>query len=200
MDRNSVIQGALSTGKIEVDFKTGNIYSTRIRGHEGERIKLEGSDCNGYLVHTLSFNGIKKQCRAHQIVWIAANGEYDKNRWQIDHINRDRKDNRLDNLRIVSAAENIANSDRPDTRLLGDEERFAIWKLYNEGHNSIREIAEDYGISKSLVHKIVHEFPDLTLSFRKWRTEALKAYGNAIVPAVMYEIFRAIEIVDSPKS
>jgi DNA (cytosine-5)-methyltransferase 1 len=33
----------------------------------------------------------------------------------------------------------------------------------------------------------------LTISFGKWRTEALKAYGNAIVPQVMYEIFRAIE-------
>ena len=37
----------------------------------------------------------------------------------------------------------------------------------------------------------------LTLSFGKWRTEALKAYGNAIVPQVMYEIFRAIEITES---
>lgn len=36
----------------------------------------------------------------------------------------------------------------------------------------------------------------LTLSFGKWRTEALKAYGNAIVPQVMYEIFRAIEQVE----
>ena len=37
----------------------------------------------------------------------------------------------------------------------------------------------------------------LTLSFGKWRTEALKAYGNAIVPQVMYEIFRAIEEVET---
>jgi DNA (cytosine-5)-methyltransferase 1 len=37
----------------------------------------------------------------------------------------------------------------------------------------------------------------LTISFGKWRTEALKAYGNAIVPQVMYEIFRAIEQVES---
>ena len=36
--------------------------------------------------------------------------------------------------------------------------------------------------------------PDAT--FNKWRTEALKAYGNAIVPQVMYEIFRAIELVE----
>ena len=37
----------------------------------------------------------------------------------------------------------------------------------------------------------------LTLSFGKWRTEALKAYGNAIVPQVMYELFRAIEIIEN---
>ena len=37
----------------------------------------------------------------------------------------------------------------------------------------------------------------LTLSFGKWRTETLKAYGNAIVPQVMYEIFRAIEQVET---
>ena len=36
----------------------------------------------------------------------------------------------------------------------------------------------------------------LTISSGKWRTESLKAYGNAIVPEVMYEIFRAIEQAD----
>lgn len=35
----------------------------------------------------------------------------------------------------------------------------------------------------------------LTLPFPKWRNESLKAYGNAIVPQLIYEIFRAIEIV-----
>ena len=39
----------------------------------------------------------------------------------------------------------------------------------------------------------------LTISFGKWRTEALKAYGNAIVPQVMYEIFRAIEQVEDSR-
>lgn len=33
----------------------------------------------------------------------------------------------------------------------------------------------------------------LAIPFEKWRKESLKAYGNAIVPQVMYEIFRAIE-------
>lgn len=37
---------------------------------------------------------------------------------------------------------------------------------------------------------------NLTIPFNEWRNESLKAYGNAIVPQVMYEIFRAIEIVE----
>lgn len=36
----------------------------------------------------------------------------------------------------------------------------------------------------------------LTIPFNKWRQEALKAYGNAIVPQVVYEIFKAIEQVE----
>lgn len=36
-----------------------------------------------------------------------------------------------------------------------------------------------------------------SIPFNKWRKEALKAYGNAIVPQVMYEIFRAIVQVEN---
>ena len=37
------------------------------------------------------------------------------------------------------------------------------------------------------------------LGFHKWRNEAIKAYGNAIVPQVMYRIFQAIEgIISNP--
>ena len=34
---------------------------------------------------------------------------------------------------------------------------------------------------------------NLAIPFAKWRTESLKAYGNAIVPQVMYRIFQAIQ-------
>jgi len=37
---------------------------------------------------------------------------------------------------------------------------------------------------------------DLTIPATRWRTESLKAYGNAIVPQVMYRIFQAIEEAD----
>jgi len=37
---------------------------------------------------------------------------------------------------------------------------------------------------------------DLTVSFREWREESIKAYGNAWVPQVAYEIFRAIQQIE----
>ena len=38
---------------------------------------------------------------------------------------------------------------------------------------------------------------NLSIPFSKWRTESLKAYGNAIVPQVMYRIFQAIEFAEA---
>ena len=37
---------------------------------------------------------------------------------------------------------------------------------------------------------------DLTISFTKWRQESVKGYGNAIVPQVILEIFKAIEEIE----
>lgn len=109
---------------------------------------------------------------------------------------------------------NVADTERE--RLLSSEhierprlgERLSSWcgcRTLREG--AVRSEAE--GIcgerwqnfpSVSPVHRgndgLPFDVDRLTLSFGKWRTEALKAYGNAIVPQVMYEIFRAIEIVE----
>lgn len=40
---------------------------------------------------------------------------------------------------------------------------------------------------------IPFDVDSLTISFPKWRQESIKAYGNAWVPQVAYEIFRAID-------
>ena len=51
--------------------------------------------------------------------------------------------------------------------------------------------------SVSPVHRrndgLPFDVDNLTISFAKWRNESLKAYGNAIVPQVMYRIFQCIE-------
>lgn len=38
------------------------------------------------------------------------------------------------------------------------------------------------------------EVDGISYSFAKWRNESIKAYGNAIVPQVAMEIFRAIKM------
>ena len=57
--------------------------------------------------------------------------------------------------------------------------------------------------TESPIHRgndgIPFDVDGLAIPFNKWRQEALKAYGNAIVPQVMYEIFRAIEEVENKK-
>lgn len=56
-----------------------------------------------------------------------------------------------------------------------------------------------YFPSVSPVHGGNDGFPfdvdNLSIPFAKWRAESLKAYGNAIVPQVMYRIFECIEKV-----
>lgn len=112
---------------------------------------------------------------------------------------------------------NVADTDcigRRSGRLCSDSERYwettdglfeAFRGMYNDGVRRQRE-SEVCGErwrgfpSVSPVHRgndgLPFDVDRLTLSFGKWRTEALKAYGNAIVPQVMYEIFRAIEQVE----
>lgn len=37
------------------------------------------------------------------------------------------------------------------------------------------------------------------ITFPKWRNESIKAYGNAVVPQVVYEIFKAIQMTEQSK-
>lgn len=48
-----------------------------------------------------------KRYRAHRVAWAVHHGEWPKS--QIDHINRDRSDNRIKNLRIATNAQNQWN-------------------------------------------------------------------------------------------
>lgn len=56
----------------------------------------------------------------------------------------------------------------------------------------------------SAVHRgndgIPFDVDKLAISIGKWRTESIKAYGNAIVPQVMYRIFEAIEALENDKA
>lgn len=58
---------------------------------------------NGYRLITLD----GKKHLAHRLAWFYVNGVFPKN--DLDHINRDRLDNRISNLRPATRAQNMAN-------------------------------------------------------------------------------------------
>ena len=80
----------------------GNAYLLNDKG-----FKKPAVDKDGYLFYT--FHHSKKNLfsrKAHRVVWEAFNGPIEGD-LTVDHINGDRKDNRLENLQLLSAEDNV---------------------------------------------------------------------------------------------
>ena len=88
--------------------------------HQHKRGRKEGSvgfEENGYHIIALHINKRTHKYLAHRLAWFYVYGEYpDKD---IDHINHDRMDNRISNLRLVSNSENSKNQKLRDSNKSG---------------------------------------------------------------------------------
>ena len=76
---------------------------------ESAGCRLAGSvagflDSKGYM----QVGVLKRQYSAHRLAWLYIYGTWPKN--QIDHINRNRSDNRIANLRDVTNQQNMCNA------------------------------------------------------------------------------------------
>ena len=80
------------TGSLERKLNNGK---WRVCGHE--------PTCNGY--GRVGIDG--KKYSTHRLIWLLVYGEWPEN--DIDHIDRDRMNNRLENLRAVTRTENNHN-------------------------------------------------------------------------------------------
>jgi hypothetical protein len=82
--------------------------------------KKWGPGIRGRRRHIAGDNG-SKSCRyrkvslcgfrplLHRLIWVWHNGTIPDGKW-VDHINQDKKDNRIENLRLVDWAENLRNT------------------------------------------------------------------------------------------
>ena len=95
------------------NYEISNYGNCRKKLKDGSYMVIKGAIQNrGYLYLQLQRNGKRKNYLFHQLVMKAFVGDYPKDKPHIDHIDRNKLNNHLDNLRYVSVKENIRNMER----------------------------------------------------------------------------------------
>jgi len=112
---------------------------------------------NGYI--KIQINKIAYS--AHRLVWVLFNKEIPVDK-QIDHINRNRSDNRIENLRLATPSSNALN--KP-------------CKISNTGIRGVSKDRDYYKVSFTVNGKSIHvgNFKDLNKA-----TKTAKEYYNSI--------------------
>ena len=80
---------------------------------------VRAGDMAGCVNHSVGYIyiglGQRRRFAAHRLAWALVHGEWPKS--EIDHINGERTDNRIENLRVVTTSENRQNQRRGRGRL-----------------------------------------------------------------------------------
>ena len=114
----------------------------------------------GYLSIGLYKNNIYKRFSIHRLVMLSFVGS---SQLQVNHINGNKKDNRLCNLEYCTNSENIRHADKTGLRYLKgtnnsgaklcDGDILNIIKLRKKGYNQ-NKIADIYNVERSLISMI----------------------------------------------
>ena len=113
--------------------------------------KLQGTPRKGYL--RISIGG--KNYSIHRLVWEAFNGPI-PNGYYIDHIDGDRSNNSISNLRIVTQSENMKNAMKN-----GHKGQIPVLQYDKEGnfikeYKTIQEAADEMGVSHPAIRSAIN--------------------------------------------
>ena len=98
---------------LRYDAETGKLFWKLNKGRAGKAGNEAGWFEKRYCRVTIN----RKKYQAHRIAWLLTYGSWPED--QIDHINGSTKDNRLENLRVVSYRENARNQKIPKNNTSG---------------------------------------------------------------------------------
>ncbi len=97
----------------EYNPTTGELIRRVTMSSRAQAGDVAGNDCgHGYLKVSVNY----KQHYVHRVIWLMVHGEWPG---EIDHIDHDRGNNKLSNLRVVSRLENSRNSSMKSTNKSG---------------------------------------------------------------------------------
>lgn len=140
------ITGTLLEAHFRVEPETGKVFRLS-RG--GKFLPAGWGLWNGYAVVSCPVNHYKyKKIRVHHLVWAWVHGEWSQE--ELDHINGDRSDNRISNLRKATVAQNRTNKLRQSNNKSGYK---WVSKLGNRYRAEIRK-------NGKRVYSSIHDTPE----------------------------------------
>ena len=153
----------------------------RIRSFKRNNIRIlkpgKNRDGSGYYIVKLYLNSVRKNVSVHRLLWTAFNGLIPEG-LQINHLNENKADNRLENLSLCTAKENINYGTR--NKRAGEKLCKRIQMLDKNNNilktfNSLKEAAQFLNKNKttaySNISKCLHG--KIKSAYRyKWKFEA----------------------------
>lgn len=108
--------------KSQLDYSpaTGEFRWLVSKNSFGGKVKagcVAGSNKDGYVQIICD----QRQYRGHRLAWLLMTGSFPPKGTEIDHINRNRSDNRWCNLRLAKRSQNNMNSGNPITNTSGQK-------------------------------------------------------------------------------
>ena len=125
-------------------YQASNLGRIRSFKYNNVRVLKPGKTREGYYRVILYLNSVKKNASVHRLVWTAFNGPIPEG-LQINHLNENKSDNRLENLSLCTAKENINYGTR--NKRAGEKQCKRIQMLDKNNNilktfNSLKEAAQ----------------------------------------------------------
>ena len=155
-------------------YQASNLGRIRSFKYNNVRVLKPGKTREGYYIVILYLNSVRKSASVHRLVWTAFNGPIPEG-LQINHLNENKADNRLENLSLCTAKENINYGTR--NKRAGEKHCKRIQMLDKNNNilktfNSLKEAAQFLNKkSHSNISKCLHGKIKSAYEY-KWKFEA----------------------------
>lgn len=159
--RSFIRSGFVTGSQIEARFLVDPILGSikrfeKKRGWVPAGYLTQGSSSNGGGYRIIRFRhwGWPMTIRAHHLIWVWVHGEYPQG--ELDHINGNRDDNRIVNLRLATVSENRTNKPKQANNKSGF--KWVYWCRQSKTWRAEVSYTKD-GVKKKL-RSSGHETPD----------------------------------------